>query len=202
MKRLYDNIEDIYIKGGIEQLSEVVTTMDMSLQNIADKTDLLVGYLIKHNTSNAGAQYQNVVSNSLALRDTLFEASIELNDMQKQIVDYQNKIYRYEGMMERAGKPNQYIVSKRYITIDSSNVKMVRSDMIELITVLREYREQVYFHLKTIKEKKNSIAAVWCDTQYDDFAEFIDGVTKNVVDAMADFDNYVLELEEKIKELS
>ena len=51
-------------------------------------------------------------------------------------------------------------------------------------------------------KKKNSIAAVWRDTQYDDFAEFVSEVTRNVVDAIKLFEDYVIYLEEKIKELS
>ena len=54
MKKLYENIEDINIKGGVEQLSEMVRAMDISLQNIADNTDRLVGYLIKYSVSNKG----------------------------------------------------------------------------------------------------------------------------------------------------
>ena len=45
MKKLYEHIEDIDIRGGVEQLSDVVRAMDISLQNIADNTDQLVNYL-------------------------------------------------------------------------------------------------------------------------------------------------------------
>ena len=69
MKKLYENIEDINIRGGVDQLSEVVRAMDISLQNIADNTDQLVGYLVKYSASNKGAQYEKVVSTSLHLQD-------------------------------------------------------------------------------------------------------------------------------------
>lgn len=202
MKRLYENIEDINIKGGVEQLSEMVRVMDISLQNIADNTDRLVGYLIKYSASNKGSQYEKVVNISAHLRDEMFEASIELNDMQNQIVEYQNKIYRYEDMAESAQRPNPYLVTKRQINIDTSIVQFNRSDMLEVAAVLRNYSEIVFHHIKTINEKKNSLAVVWRDTQYDDFADFIGEVTKNVVDAIKQFEDYVIYLEEKIKELS
>ena len=41
MKKLCENIEDIHIRGDIGQLSDIVRSMDMSLQNIADNTDKL-----------------------------------------------------------------------------------------------------------------------------------------------------------------
>ncbi len=202
MKKLYENIEDINIKGGVEQLSDVVRAMDISLQNIADNTDQLVGYLVKYSASNKGSQYEKVVNTSMHLRDEMFAASVDLNDMQNQIVDYQNKIYRYEDMATSAQRPNPYLVTKRQINVDTSIVQFNRSDMLDVAAALRNYSERVYHHIKTINEKKNSIAAVWRDTQYDDFAEFISEVTKNVVEAIRVFEEYVIYLEEKIKELS
>ena len=202
MKKLYENIEDINIKGGVEQLSEMVRAMDISLQNIADNTDQLVGYLVKYSASNKGAQYEKVVNTSMHLRDEMFEASIDLNDMQNQIVEYQNKIYRYEDMAESAQRPNPYLPTKRRINIDTSIVQFSRSDMLDVAAALRNYSEVVFHHIKTINEKKNTLGAVWRDTQYNDFADFIDEVTKNVVDAIKLFEDYVIYLEEKIKELS
>lgn len=202
MKKLYENIEDINIKGGVEQLSEMVRAMDISLQNIADNTDRLLGYLVKYSASNKGIQYEKVVNTSMLLRDEMFEAAIELNDMQNQIVEYQNKIYRYEEMAESAQRPNPFLPTKRQISIDTSIVQFNRSDMLDVAAALRNYSEIVFHHIKTINEKKNSLAAVWRDTQYDDFAEFISEVIKNVVDAIKQFEDYVIYLEEKIKELS
>lgn len=201
MKRLYENIEDINIRGGIGQLSEVVRTMDISLQNIADNTEQLTGYLAKYSSFNKGKQYQKVVSTSLRLRDEMFQASVELNEMQNQIVTYQNKIYRYEDMGESAPKPNPYLVTKRQVNVDTSVVQFNRTDMQEVVVALRNYSERVFHHIKSINQKKNSIASVWMDTQYDDFTEFIDNITKTIIDAIKIYEEYVIYLEEKIKEL-
>jgi hypothetical protein len=202
MKKLYENIENIHIKGGIGQLSEVVKVMDIALQNIADNTEQLTGYLSKYSASNKGVQYDKVVKTSLRLRDELFRTSQELNDMQNQIVIYQNKMYRYEDMSETASTPNPYLVSKKQINVDTTIMQFNRTDMMELAATLRNYSERVYHHMKTIIEKKNSIASVWKDPQYDDFAEFIDGIKRNVVEALKVFEDYVIYLEDKIKELS
>lgn len=202
MKRLYENIEDINIRGGVDQLSDVVRAMDISLQNIADNTDQLVGYLARYSMSNRGAQYERVVNCSLKLRDDLFEASAELNDMQNQIVEYQNKIYRYEDMPISAQTPNPYLVVKRQVTVDTTSVQFNRSDMVDLAAALRNYSERVYHHIKTIIEKKNAAATIWRDSQYDSFAEFVTEVARNVGIALKEFEDYVIYLEERIKELN
>ena len=201
MKKLYENITDINIKGGVGQLSDMVRTMDISLQNIADNSEQLTGYLEKYSVSNKGAQFDRVVKTSLRLRDEMFRASMELNEMQNQIVAYQNKIYRYEDMAESAAVPNPYLVTKRQISAVTSIVQFNRSDMIELAATLRNYGERVYHHIRTINQKKNSIARVWMDTQYDNFADFIEDVTKSIVEALKTYEEYVVYLEEKIKEL-
>ena len=201
MKKLYERIEDINIKGGVELLSEVVTVMDIALQNIAAYTDKLVNHLVKFNNTNMGKRYENVVSNSLRLRDDLFDASYQLNDMQNQIVAYQNKIYRYEGMAELAEKPNPYLVTKADVTVTNSGIQFNKTDMIELVTLLRNYSEGVYNQLRTIKEKKEEIAEVWQDSQYKDFAEFVDRVIRKVFGTIKIFEDFVLELEARIKGL-
>ena len=202
MKKLYENIEDIHIKGGVSQLTELVTAMDISLQNIADYTNKLCSELSKYSESNKGAQYEKVVNTSLALRNVLFDSSEALNDMQNQIVMYQNKIYRYEDMAESAQAPNQYLVNKNQnINVETSAVQFNRDEMIHIAAMLRNYSERVIHHAKTINEKKNTISTVWLDSQYKDFSEFVEDVIKKIVEALKIFDSYTSYLEEKIKEL-
>ena len=202
MKKLYENIEDINIKGGVGQLSEVIRAMDISLQNIADNSDQLTAYLVRYSASNKGAQYEKVVKVSLALRDKLYQAALELNEMQNQIVVYQNKIYRYEDMPESAPAPNRYMVTRRQVNVATSVVQFSRADMMDVVAALRNYSERVYHHIKTINDKKNSIAAVWNDSQYDTFADFIDAITASIVEGIKIYEEYVIYLEEKIKELN
>lgn len=202
MKKLYENIEDIKIKGSVDQLTEIVRAMDIALQNIADNSDKLAYMLIKFNASNKGAQYKKVVDTAIQLRDEMFEASTSLNEMQNQVVAYQNKIYRYEDMASAGQTPTPYLVQKRQITVDASVVQFVRSDMMRISAVLRNYSECVYQHIKTINEKKNAAKAIWQDSQYNDFSEFIDGVIRSVISAIKVYEDYVVHLEERIEELN
>lgn len=201
MKKIYVNIDQIDIRGGVDQLTDVVKSIDVSLQSIADKTDALTGYLVKCSASNKGKQFEKVVKTSLKLRDELFQASLDLNEMQNQIVAYQNKIYRFEDMPEMAQAPNPYMVSQRKITTETSGMQFNRSEMIELIAELRNYREGIFHDFKSIIEKKNEIGSVWRDHQYVVFSEFIDEVAQTIAVGVKEFDEYMIHLEEKIKEL-
>ncbi len=202
MKKLYQNIEDINIKGGVDQLSEMVSAMDVSLQRIADDTDKVLNFLAKYSSSNKGQQYEKVVTTALRLRDELFDASLELNDMQNQIVEYQNKIYRYEDMSANAKQPNKYMITKRNVSVETDAVQFRLNEMIQVAAALNAYNDQVYHSIKEINSKKNAIAMFWMDSQYKDFSDFIDSITRSIVDGLRVFDEYVKVLEEKIKELS
>lgn len=203
MKKLYENIEDINIKGGVSRLSEMVTAMDISLQNMAENTEQLTMQLIRYSSSNKGTQYERVVNTTMKLRDELYQASMDLNEMQNQIVAYQNKIYRYEEMSESAAKPYPYLVNRNQnVNVETSVVQFSRTEMMNVAALLNNYGEKVFHQLRTINQKKNSIAMVWCDSQYEDFAEFIDVVTKSVLDVLKEYKDYVIYLEGKIKELS
>lgn len=203
MKKLYENIENINIKGGVPQLTEMVTVIDVSLQNMAANTEQLTMQLNRYSTSNKGFQYERVVNTTLKLRDELYEASMELNEIQNQIVAYQNKIYRYEEMNDSVSKPYPYLVNRNQnVNVETAVVQFNRAEMMNLAALLNNYGEKVLYQLRTISQKKNSIAMVWCDSQYDDFAEFIDGVIKSVLAALKEYQNYVIYLNEKIKELN
>ncbi len=201
MKKLSAHIEDIHIKGGVDQLSDLVSGMDKSLQNLADNSDRFTVYLFKYSGSNKGNQFKKIVETSLSLRDDLYTSAIELNDLQKQIVDYQNKIYRFEDISARAAAPNPFLASRRRISTDSSSVQFTRMDMEELVRLMSSYIGSVRNHLKAIVDNKNSIAAIWLDSQYYAFAEFVDEIARKAEVAIREYEAYIQDLEIKIKEL-
>lgn len=201
MKKLYQNIERINIKGDISQLSEVVRTIDISLQNITDYTDRLTVLLLRFSSSNKGAQFGKVVKTCLRLRDELFLVASELNEMQNQVVAFQNKIYRYEERAESAFEPNPFLAAKRQISTDQLSVRFDRVEMMQVVAALKNYKERVFYSMHSIEEKKNNLANVWLDNQYGIFSAFVDDVIKRIEKAIEIFDEYVIKLEERIKEL-
>lgn len=203
MKRLYENIENINIKGDVSNLSNHVTTTDREFQNIAIATDNLCRELMKYSSSNKGKQYEKVVSTSIDLRNKLFQVSEELNDMQNQLVRYINKVIVYEDMNGSAQRTNPYLVTKKSnISVDTKDVKFEKIEMMHILNVLKQYSSSIRIVINRIFHEKNEIGSIWIDRQYQDYSMFIDDVVKNVDNALKVFDEYVVYLEEKIKELS
>ena len=202
MKKLYENIEDIYIKGSATVLSEMITSMDITLQEIAAGTERISDIVMKYSQSNSGRQYEKVVATLSSLENTLYEASISMNEMQHQIVDYQNKILRYEGSAESAHNPNPHLVQRTHINVESGKVQFRLADMIDVSNALDEYYNAVLSRLQNLLDSKNNIASIWLDSQYNDFAEFIEEIVSKSVEALRIFDEYILYLNERIRELS
>ena len=202
MRKLYENIEDIYIKGNPAQLTEAITEMDVSLQTISDATEYLSEQLVRYSGSNKGAQYQRVVATVMEVRDELYLASIELNEMQNQIVAYQNKIFRYEDMTECAVAPNPHLVQRSNIYVDESVVQFSLPEMMSVVQCLAGYHELVTAHTHKLLDNRDYISTFWCDSQYNLFSQFIGEVCVAIVDALKEFSDYLAVLDQKIKELS
>lgn len=202
MNRLFTHIEDINIKGSPDELSRLISQMDMSMQNIAESTERISHLLLKYSNSNKGDMYRRVVNTLLKLRETLYESSMELNSIQNDIVEYQNKIFRYEGLSKSAPPPNKYLVQRTSINTDTSAVQFNRSEMETVASNLKNYNDFVFHQAKLLIESKKQAASVWRDSQYIKFSEFIDSVCRNIEHALKKFDEYRMILEQKIKELN
>ena len=202
MRKLYENIEDIHIKGSPAELTEIITAMDISLQNISEGTEQLTLKLIKYSETNKGTQFDRVRVKLVTLREVLYQASVDLNGMQNEIVAYQNKIFRYEDMAELASVPNPHMVQRININVEVTSVQFNLSEMMTVSAELKNYSEAILYHTRQLAEKKNQAGSIWLDSQYDLFAQFIDDVCSEIIDGLKLFDEYILVLDEKIKELN
>ena len=202
MKKLYENIEDIYIEGNPENLTELITDIDNDMQAITNDTEQLTYNLIKYSEVIKGVQFKNTLDTVLVLSDTLSEASRELNRMQNEIVEYQNRIFRFEEMNSFASVPNKYIVERVMISADSLVRKYEVSELISLVQNLNDYSLNVSNFVRKILDAKDNVSAIWRDSQFSLFSDFIDDICVEITNALKKFDAYATYLDEKIKELN
>lgn len=202
MKKLYENIEDIYIEGNPENLTELITDIDNDMQAITNDTEQLTYNLIKYSEVIKGVQFKNTLDTVLVLSDTLSEASRELNRMQNEIVEYQNRIFRFEEMNSFASVPNKYIVERVMISADPLVRKYEVSELISLVQNLNDYSLNVSNFVRKILDAKDNVSAIWRDSQFSLFSDFIDDICVEITNALKKFDAYATYLDEKIKELN
>ena len=138
----------------------------------------------------------------VSLRSKLYDASLQLNEIQNEIVLYQEKVMRYEGLPGSATIPNKYLVSRANIHVDTTEVQFNRSEMIDLQNRLNSYCEMIYYGIQDIVRGKNEIAQVWLDTQYNDFSEFVDEINMETLKSLEVFREYLEYLDTVIKEVT
>lgn len=201
MKELYVNIEDIYIIGSANDLSEMVTAIDKSLQIIAEYSEQMTLKLSSYSGSIKGKQFQNTVQIALNLREKIYNAACELNGMQNQIVEYQNKVNRFEDMPGDIALPNHFEVTQMDVIPDADEIRMTKSEFVQLASMLDEYQSVVYQQLQLINEKKDEIGSIWRDSQYRDFAQFIEELSTELINELKVFDEFMSYLKERILEL-
>ena len=76
------------------------------------------------------------------------------------------------------------------------------AEMMSVSAELRNYCDAIAYHTQNLLDSKDQAATIWLDSQYTIFAQFIDDVCKEIFSALKVFDDYILVLEEKIKELN
>lgn len=201
MKKLYVNIEKVRITGGPQALYSVINNTDMALQNMTEKTANMVTFLSKYSESNKGIQFDKLINSTMQLRDDLCDASVEINDMLVQIVKFVNKLNQYEDSNETLPLPNNYVMTRKGVSSDVGTFQFGYDEMIEVERECREYREEIYQSIKGVNTKKNSMASIWMDPQYDDYSDFIQDITRKIVDALKVYDEYLQHLNSKIKDM-
>lgn len=201
MRKLFNSIEHVEIYGDIGQLSGLVRGLDRSLQNIANGTERLMEYLSRYSATNAGRQYQTMVEAASALGNKLCQAAMDINQMQKDVCVYENKVRRFEGLPENADMPNQYLVSTRRVMVDGGRTVINLAEMRYLARLLVDYSDIVERHRRDICRKRDDISTIWRDPQFVNFSAFIDEVSETIIKAKRVFENYIDFLKKRIEDL-
>ena len=202
MDKLYINVEKCEIAGGAKNLTPMVQEMDRRLQELASETITIKNTLLKFASTSASEQYKKATLSVYNLSETITEKSYQLNDMQGQIVTYQNNISRFEDNGQIFSNPNPFTVVKTQINVDTSVFKFNLEEMIEVNKCISKYTDNTREILKVLQSNKSSIGFIWKDPQYKDFEMFIDEIvseTNKNIDILEDYSKY---LGQKIQELN
>lgn len=202
MKRIRLCVQDIRLRGrdpGV--LTDLVLAINKQLQIMCERTDGIRMFLLKFSANFDGKQLARAIEATAELSKKLNEACEIIYDTQVQVVDYQNKVYRFEGGGETAAPPRPSITEIR-ISADCSQINYTISDLKNLADKLAEYCDSIYESLKKTEVERDKIASVWLDSQYKDFSNIIDDVISNMNPHLAVLEDYIVYLDNKIMEIS
>lgn len=201
MKKLYVNVDRCEVMGGAQALAPIVQEMDRRLQEFASKTETIKGVLFKFVNTNSSEQYKKAATAIFNLSTSLVEKAEQLNDMQSQIVNYQNAIARYNDNSYSFAAPNAHNVKTVRIDADTNHFQFTHDDMIYVNQSIQKYANDARDTVKHLKANKEEIGSIWKDPQYKDFSEFIEEIVSKTENGISVLEEYSRYLDRKIMEL-
>lgn len=199
MRKLFQNITNIKIRGNAGELTEIVRKMDERMQALANETEHVKEVVVKYTDNNKGEQYAKAIAAVSELSKHLYESSETLNDMQRQIVTLQNKTFAYEEQRMHAQQPKRHEVRKITVNTETKVIEFRREDMILVQKQIANYVNNVVETLKRLRDDKNRIGQIWMDDQYRIFDRFIEDVIKTTTQHGRVLDEYAKHLKKQIE---
>lgn len=202
MKKLHLNITNIHIKAkdpGV--LSTLIADIDKQLQNLVVATDTAKSLVIKYSGNNNGNQYENACKSLQLLSHHIKECTTTINDLEMQVVAFQNKVYRFEGSNKTAPTPKKYTINEAKVNTNLAKVQYGTNEMKVVSIGLSQYCERARSVIKGILMARNRIGTVWVDPQFKDFSSVIDSVQVVAEKHIKELESYVVYLNTRIKEL-
>lgn len=200
MENFFQNINDVHINGRPNELYEIVSKMDLRLQRIAENTNRIGTTLLKLAGSNSGKAFQKAAVNVFNFSKFLSSKSAELNNMQRNIVNYINALARFEQSNEYVSF-NVFQVESVKVEANDGTLQFTKNDFLTLKKSIEEYCVNTTLENRSLNDDKNNIGSFWQDSQYKFFCDFIDGIVTEITNKVKSMEDYVRELDEIIKNL-
>lgn len=202
MKKLYSNIDNINIKGRPELLSVAITKIDVVLQALASSTQKVKQAILQYGGSNFGNQYERACVAISNLSRELAVISADMNELQHQVVRYENKCHIYEGEPPSAVSPAGYQVQEIQAEVNVSEFQFHLNEMHLVKKSIDLYISSSAESMGIMRMYRDEIGTFWQDTQFRDFSQIIDEVGAVVYAGCRELEMYSTFLSGKIRELS
>jgi len=199
--RLFNSIEEVRINGSPAELNNIVSQIDKDIIELSEDTTLLANDIKKHFEFNKGSQYIKLGDAATNFSKYLEEQTKEMNECQREIQFYMEKLDGYEEKREDL------------FSVKSNNVETVKADLetrqtfvsfesiVSMQKRLVNYSENTKATLQKLNREKEETRSYWYDKQYNTFSDFIEDVTLVVKKALELFDAYAEHLQKQINEL-
>ena len=201
MKKLNLNIEDIYINGRPERLTEIITDIDKRMQDFANETELIKSVVVNYGGANYGKQYNFACEATNAFSADVYAATDVLNDLQHQVADFENQCHIFEGEAPSA-VATRHNVSFTELASNTAAFRMQKAEMMAVSNALGVYSASASETCMRLYSNRDAICSIWLDTQSRDFSDCIDEICGMIEAGRQVFDDYKGYLDGIIKTLT
>lgn len=194
---LFNNIEDVNIKGGPFELSDIVSRMDRCMQDMADRTNQLANVFNRLSGTLKGKQFESAAENVSLLSKFLQKQVENMNIMQRDVTDYQNRLARFEGISEEASC-NEINITPVQTSAETTSLKFTEEQWRQIYRGLCCYSSGIVESIAKLQHDKNEAGEIWRDSQYNKFSDFIDETVSEISNGIKLFEEYTQYLKEDL----
>lgn len=195
-------IEYAHIKGKPDEIYDVVTNIDKSMNDLADKTYEMKQLFLKINSSNAGDTFHKASDAMEKLSKRVKGISEELNNIQNDVCSYiENNCNGYEGRSSSfpRRKMTEFSIAKNIAS--TSELEYSRENINELLLKFKTYATTLKDTIDKIEKAKERIGNIWCDPQYEKFSSYIENSMHDLKKLGYDAYSAACELHQKSKSM-
>lgn len=200
MRMLFNSIEDIRINGNPSELCDVISDLDKCVQDMTNHTNEIFNIMIVMSGTLKSQQFEKAAGEIRNLSIFLCEKADALNEMQRDVADYHNRISRFEGYNQEASY-NQFDIRPVNVDVETKSVQLTGEQWFQIYSAMCEYCNAISESVNHLISRKNDVGTIWQDTQYYRFSDFIDSIATETNEKVKVLEDYIQNLKAELSQL-
>lgn len=191
---MFENIDDVYIIGSAKELNNMVSIVDARVQKMSTVTEQMKSVLANFGCTTFGNQYEKAVNAASSFSDILYNKSVELNAVQRDLVHYIDRIDIFNDRPPSGIPPRNFQVNRIKVSVNTKDDRFTKDIIIKLINQLNRYCQYIEQEKRTLLNEKTSIGSIWRDSQYRIYSSYIDEIVSSInkgVKELMDYSDYL-----------
>ena len=148
-----------------------------------------------------GLQYERACTAVTELSTQVFEASETLNDVQRQVIVFEQRVHDYEEDGQNAPAPSRHNVRRVQVEVNTALVQLNTQDMSFVSGALYNYLTNMSEECRKLCMNRDSIGEIWQDPQFKRFSEYIDEICLVISRGCRELNSYRNHLNVQIRNL-
>jgi uncharacterized protein YukE len=177
------------IVAELKRCADSIAEIDKRMQDFANATEMMKSIVVSHGGSNYGKQYNNMCLAVNKFSKDIYTASDVLNDLQHQVVEFENKCHVFENEPPSASG-TVHNVNYTELSANTGEFQMHKDQMKAVSNALEAYFAFARQTAMQLRSNRDSICAIWLDSQSKDFSEVIEEVFAMIEAGCQVLDNY------------
>ena len=198
---MFENINDVHIIGSAKELNTMISSVDQRVQEMSNLTEQIKAFVANCGSTTFGQQYEKAVNAVSELSNTLYNKSIELNQSQRDLVNYIDRVDRFNDRPPSALPPRNHQVTRIKVSVNTRDDRFTKETIQKVIRMLNSYCDNISKQKAQLINEKSNIGSKWKDSQYRVYSSFIEEICRAIESGTRTLREYADYLQSKINNM-